>query len=52
MRKEAAVTLLRRGSRGTDVQTLQDRLVKVGAVPRVEPDAAFGAKTELAVRFF
>ena len=52
MRQEAPVALLRRGSRGTAVGDLQQRLNKVGAVPHVEPDGAFGGHTELAVRFF
>lgn len=52
MRQEAPVALLRRGSRGTAVRELQQRLNRVGAVPHVEPDGAFGGQTELAVRFF
>jgi peptidoglycan hydrolase-like protein with peptidoglycan-binding domain len=52
MRQEAPVALLRRGSRGTGVSDLQNRLNKVGAVPHVEPDGTFGGQTELAVRFF
>src|SRR5262249_33043036 len=38
MRQEAPVALLRHGSRGTAVRDLQQRLNKVGAIPRVDPD--------------
>jgi peptidoglycan hydrolase-like protein with peptidoglycan-binding domain len=47
-----AAPLLRRGSRGEEVRSVQERLNLLGASPALDPDGIFGAKTDAAVRFF
>jgi hypothetical protein len=49
---EAPVQLLRRGSAGALVETLQGDLNAVAVEPALVADGQFGGQTDLAVRFF
>jgi Putative peptidoglycan binding domain len=48
----SSARLLRRGSRGEGVMSVQERLNLLGAVPALDVDGIFGAQTDMAVRFF
>ncbi len=46
------MTKLKKGSKGPDVEQIQQQLNKAGAKPKVKPDGKFGAKTETALKAF
>jgi peptidoglycan hydrolase-like protein with peptidoglycan-binding domain len=51
-RAVATVPLLRRGSHGEGVRSVQERLNLLGATPALAVDGSFGPLTDQAVRFF